>query len=281
MRDQDKQLEHDLEERRRNDRLSVCIVTYKPDGDELRKTLSSLAESAALLSGVDVDVYIVDNSPDTTTTADVRHSFGALKVELLSGHGNIGFGRANNLIAPKIGHYHLVLNPDVTMDRSALANALSFLRQHPDCGLLTPYAEAPSGARQYLCKRFPSVVDLAIRGFAPQAMQNRFRRRLDRYEMRGETEDLTTWDPLIVSGCFMLFRKKVFDACSGFNPAYFLYFEDFDLSLRAAKFCRIAYVPSVKIVHGGGKAARKGLWHITRFITSASRFYRRWGLKIL
>ena len=73
------------------------------------------------------------------------------------------------------------------------------------------------------------------------------------------------WDPPIVSGCFMLFRTDVLQQLEGFDPRFFLYFEDFDISLRAGRVSRIAYVPQVKVVHHGGHASRKGWRHIWMF----------------
>jgi GT2 family glycosyltransferase len=58
-----------------------------------------------------------------------------------------------------------------------------------------------------------------------------------------------------------------------------LYFEDYDLSLRTHAVARIAYVPSVRIVHHGGGASRKGVKHIGMFAQSAFKFYRRFGWK--
>jgi len=66
-------------------------------------------------------------------------------------------------------------------------------------------------------------------------------------------------------------------AIGGFADAFFLYFEDFDLSLRAAAAGRLAYVPSVRIVHHGGHAARKGLRHVFLFVGSAMTFFGRHG----
>jgi GT2 family glycosyltransferase len=69
----------------------------------------------------------------------------------------------------------------------------------------------------------------------------------------------------------------VLDAVEGFDPRYFLYFEDFDLSLRLSKVAPIAYVPAVRIVHHGGHAAAKGFAHIRWFATSARRFFSMHG----
>jgi GT2 family glycosyltransferase len=68
---------------------------------------------------------------------------------------------------------------------------------------------------------------------------------------------------------------------SGFDPRYFLYFEDYDLSLRTHELAHVAYVPSVLAIHHGGGAARKGGAHIRMFMASAYKFYNRFGWKLL
>jgi len=40
-----------------------------------------------------------------------------------------------------------------------------------------------------------------------------------------------------------------------------------------------AYVPTVRIIHYGGGAARKGWRHIDSFVRSGMRFYRKHGWK--
>lgn len=259
--------------------LSVCIVTYKPRWSVLEATLKSL-ETALRSAPIDATVLIVDNSPVDSVTAHVRASMPEFPVTVVSGHGNIGFGRANNLALGSIGTLHLVLNPDVEMDPTALQRAVHFMTANPACGLLTPAAFSPDGSRQYLCKRYPAAFDLFIRGFAPAAVRHFFRRRLAHYEMRDEIGEKSAWDPLIVSGCFMLFRGDIFERLKGFDPRYMLYFEDFDISLRTSEISRIAYIPSVQIIHGGGNAGRKGVWHVWQFVRSAAKFYSAYGLKI-
>ncbi|RKD55179.1 glycosyltransferase family 2 protein [uncultured Rhizobium sp.] len=261
--------------------LSVCIVTYRPELAGLRETLESLRAAIARLEGTNTSITIVDNSMDGSLAGWLSDKFGDLSVHLLEGHGNIGFARANNMALDDVGDLHLVLNPDVVLSPDCLANALHFLDRHPECGLLTPLAMGTDGTRQYLCKRYPSLFDLALRGFGPKWLRRLFRKRLDRYQMTDMSDVDAFWDPPIVSGCFMLFRGAIFRKLSGFDPRYFLYFEDFDLSLRTRDMARIAFVPTARIVHGGGDAARKGLWHIKQFVRSGYTFYRTFGLKLL
>lgn len=261
--------------------LSVCIVTYRPELAVLGATLESLRVAIARLDGNHAAVTIVDNSPEDSLSGWLADHFRDLSVRLLSGHGNVGFARANNMAMDDVGDLHLVLNPDVVLSPESLANAVDFLKQHPDCGLVTPLAVGTDGTRQYLCKRYPALFDLALRGFGPKSLRRLFKKRLDHYQMADISDDGVFWDPPIISGCFMLFRGEIFRKLSGFDPSYFLYFEDFDLSLRAGGVTRIAFLPTVKIVHGGGDAARKGLWHIRQFVRSGYTFYRKFGLKLL
>ena len=82
-----------------------------------------------------------------------------------------------------------------------------------------------------------------------------------------------------LSGAFMLVKRLAIDSTGGFDPKFFLYFEDFDWSVRLNRITKTAYVPSVEIGHHGGHAARKGLRHIGWFVRSGVRFYRRHGWK--
>ena len=275
--------------------LQVSIVTYQPDLPLLERTLDTLgiaieaAQDARVLRTV--HVALIDNSGDRGIAERIielgreRFADQAVHVMFLHGHANIGYGAAHNLVLHGTGaDYHLVLNPDAELAADALVNGIRWLDAHPEVGALTPAVTDPAGNRQYLCKRYPAVFDLLLRGFAPRRLQRVFARRLDYYEMR----DIVDADPPrdaigvpVMSGAFMLARRDVIDRTGGFDPRFFLYFEDFDWSVRLNAVSRNAFVPSVNIVHHGGGAARKGLRHIGWFIGSGVRFYAKHGWKWL
>ena len=81
----------------------------------------------------------------------------------------------------------------------------------------------------------------------------------------------------ITSGCFMLSRTKSLTEIGGFDERYFLYFEDFDLSLRLGKKGKLAYLPAMRIQHSGGGAGGKGLNHFKMFVRSGVRFFNTYG----
>lgn len=268
--------------------LSVSIVVYRPDLAELSSTLASLHAACEALytrrPGLPVSLYLVDNGglPDVRVALDALRASGVAST-ILTGHGNIGYGRGHNLaIEQAASGYHLVLNPDIDLDRDALLRAVDFFEAHPDAGLLTPWIGDEHGHQQFLCRRYPTLLDLFVRGFLPSSVRRLFARRLARYEMRDVINDRdVVWDPPIVSGCFMLFRTSVLKKLAGFDARYFLYFEDYDLSLRAHDVTRVVYAPAVRVLHHGGGAARKGSAHIRMFATSAYRFFSRFGWKWL
>ncbi|MEX3581554.1 MAG: glycosyltransferase [Burkholderia sp.] len=266
----------------------MSIVVYRPDLEQLTNTLSSLLATleglGRLRPDLRAEMFFVDNggAPVSLPGFDAWRARGFSCTEI-GGHGNVGYGRGHNLaIERAASRYHLVLNPDIDLDADALAAALAFLDAHPDVGLLSPRVDDENGHIQYLCRRYPALLDLFVRGFLPASLRRFFARRLARYEMRDRiTASEVLWDPPIMSGCFMLFRTDLLKRLHGFDPRYFLYFEDYDISLRARKLAHLAYVPSVRVIHHGGGASRKGFAHIRMFVTSAFKFYGRFGWRCL
>ena len=274
--------------------LTVSIVTFEPDLALLERCLRALAgaldaaREAGQLRGA--NVVLVDNTAERATAeavvglGETRFKDAGVVMSYLHGHANIGYGSAHNLVMHGGNtHYHLVLNPDAVLAADALTVALAYMGGHPEVGVLAPAVTGPEGAPEFLCKRYPSLLDLALRGFAPAPLRRLFRKRLERYEMRdviGAADVQGAVKPIpMISGCFMLVRRKAIDATGGFDPAFFLYFEDFDWTLRLNRIAQSAYVPAVRIVHHGGGAARKGWRHALSFSRSAVRFFNKHGWK--
>jgi GT2 family glycosyltransferase len=270
--------------------LSVGVVVYHSDLTLLSETLVSLGTAVARARGDgelgEVAVTVVDNgSPDPEAldraVASALPPDRGIEVAIRRGHGNVGYGRGHNIaIAPSAMTYHLILNPDAVLEPAAVGQSLSFLRANPDVGMLAPDVRGGGGERQYLCRRYPSVLVLLLRGFAPPWIKGRFSRLLDRYELRDRMDAEVVHDVPLASGCFMFARRNVLEAVGGFSPEYFLYFEDYDLSMRIRRVAEIAYVSRVRITHHGGEAAKKGKTHVRLFLSSALRFFRTHGWKI-
>lgn len=263
-------------------RLSVSVVTYAPDLAVLRETLQSLfrALDAARTAGslAAADVAVIDNGPGSGWAGHLESMASEFNARLISGHGNVGYGRGHNIaLLASDAEFHLVLNPDVIVDEHAIDEALRFMQAHQPVVILAPAVREAGGGLQHLCKRYPSILDLALRGFAPAWLKRWFGGRLARYEMRDLAIDKPALGVPLLSGSFMFCRRQPVAAIGGFADDFFVYFEDFDLSLRAARVGTLAFVPQVKITHFGGNTARKGWRHILLFARGAAVFFKRNG----
>lgn len=274
--------------------LTVSIVVYHSDPALLASTLGHLTQSIryakSRFPSLKVTLCIVENDSVLQLNlkqveAYVQTAAGAAfdRVDLKMVGANLGYGRGHNLaVNSKASDFHLVLNPDVSLAETAIYEGLKYLEEHHRTVLLSPKVVDNNGNDLYPCKRYPAVLDLGLRGFAPGWLKEKFRRRLGRYEMRdiaSRTDPVVGVD--IVSGCYMLIRSEALADVGGFDERFFLYFEDFDLSLRLGRVGEVVYLPAMVVAHYGGNAAKKGLRHITLFAQSAWKFYQRHGWRWL
>jgi N-acetylglucosaminyl-diphospho-decaprenol L-rhamnosyltransferase len=80
-----------------------------------------------------------------------------------------------------------------------------------------------------------------------------------------------------VSGSCMLVRRAAFDQVGGFDPGYFMYFEELDFCLRLARAgWRVVLEPqAVAVHHIGGSTSSAPYRKVINHHRSAVRFYRR------
>jgi GT2 family glycosyltransferase len=265
--------------------LSVSIVTHNSSLELLQRTLSSLQVAArrAVPKAISrVGVTVVDNASD----ADYQAQLGRLleefpaevgfQVQVLNLPRNLGYGGGHNRALTE-SDYHLVLNPDVEVAEDALVAGIARFDEQPGTVLLSPRATGSDGEQEFLCKRHPSVLVLALRAFAPGLGQRWFPRKMADYQMSDVCSDDNPVEVPLASGCFMLLRGSSMRSVGGFDERYFMYFEDFDLSLRLAAEGRVEYLPAMRIIHHGGYAGSKGLAHMQLFASAGLRFFRQHG----
>ena len=262
--------------------LGISIVCYKSDPVLLARTLASLQAAVATARSelsLQVALTLIDNGDEGShLQALLQQSELRSCSQLISNAHNTGFAAANNqAINNAVSSFHLVLNPDVELDSAALLNGLIYLLQHERVVAVSPACINGDGVAEHLCKRYPSVFDLLLRGFAPVVLRRLFDSRLARYEYRELAQQQVATAVELISGCFMLCRTAALQQVGGFDERYFLYFEDFVLSLALGRIGELHHVPQCWITHHGGGAARKGWRHIVMFARSGWRFFNSNG----
>ena len=268
--------------------LSVSVVLHNSPLGLLQSAVESLQRSvqAALQAGClgQVTLYLIDNASQQQYRAQLTQAImnwpqsDNFAIQYLPLSSNRGFGAGHNEVLQRLAtDFHLVLNPDVELQDDTLGIGLSLLQKNEAIALVSPRVVGGSGEQEFLCKRYPSVLVLLLRGFAPRFLRRLFRQQLAAYEMRDLCQGDGPVDVAIASGCFMLVRTPDLRAISGFNEDFFLYFEDFDLSLRLSKVGRLVFDPDMRIIHHGGYAANKGRRHLRYFVASGITFFKRHG----
>ena len=265
--------------------LSISIVIYAFDPKVLTELFLSLSAAIDNLPEAwqPISIDIVDNGNQLAQISAVISEFSneLPGLKALSSEKNIGYGQAHNLIINRTGSkYHLILNPDVIVDKNALLEGIKFLETETKVSAVAPHAVNEKRETQFLCKQYPSVLDLTIRGMGIKNTNSWFQERMGRYESRDKAESGLPVEAEIISGCFMLCRTAHLKKIGGFDKRYFLYFEDFALSIELSRVGKLYYLPSMNIVHYGGNASRKSIKHIIMFISSAIKFFNQYYWKI-
>lgn len=253
---------------------TASMVLYRNPPAMIRKTAVGFLDSEC-----SVQLTVVDNSP----TTDLHSAFDGLPVSYHFSGENVGYGKAHNwaIFHAEPSRYHLVLNPDIVIPPGTIRSLSTFMDGHPDVGMVCPRILNENGTDQYLNKRYPSVMDFFIRRFVPNLFQSLFRRRLDRYEMRDVGYDKIC-DVEVMSGAFMLCRTPVLKAVGGFDPRYFLYLEDFDLSRKFQRNgFRTVYCPDAAVIHYWRRDSHKNVQMTWMFMVSMYRYFSKWGWKWL
>lgn len=220
--------------------LSIVIVNYGswPQTDRLVRQLQAEPELQCGLA----EIVIVDNgSPFHPARRRLRRAAG---VSLRRFVQNRGFARgANEGGRLSRGQWMLMLNPDTTTTPGFLSRVLHRVAgieaRDPNVGLVGCRLRDPSGAVQGSAGAFPSLLSTLVGLVRPRRL-----RKCPPRPRLGLTK--VSW----LSGCGLLVRRDCWSALHGFDPDYFLYYEDVDLCRRARRAGWTVWSdPEIELVH--------------------------------
>ena len=196
---------------------TVVIVTYK-SLDSIGAALDSVktCHDAGL-----AECVVVDNASDDNTLQFVTENYPW--VTLVESKENIGFGRGCNLgLAECETPYVMFLNPDAQVTADDLQQLHTFMEEHPRAGIISPATEFTGGGYQPI-RALPTPVQLVTDAARLTNSQQR-----NREVTFGEESFQTDW----LCGAILLGRRELLDELGGFDPRFFLYFEETDLCVR-------------------------------------------------
>ena len=252
-------------------KLTVVIVNYNVRYF-LEQCLLSVHKA---IQGMEAEVYMVDNNSVDGSVAMVQERFSW--VHCIANRENVGFSRANNQ-AMRIakGEYVLLLNPDTVVEEDTFKKVVEFMDAHPDAGGLGVKMVDGKGVFLPESKRglpTPATSFYKIFGFSKLFPRSA---RFNRYHL-GNLNNDEVHEIEILSGAFMLMRKRALDKVGLLDEDFFMYGEDVDLSWRIILGgWKNYYYPGTRIIHYKGESTKKGsLNYVFVFYNAMAIFARK------
>lgn len=253
--------------------ISIITVTWN-NKDEIRRQIPSVF---AACRDISCELIISDNGSKDGTTDFIKKEFPQIK--LIENGENLGFGAANNKgVDIAQGDFVLFLNPDMKLEEGSLDILLDWMEMHPDVGIVSPrlvdqHGKFNEDARP---RRFPKLWEMVAMIFK---IPHLFPQILDNYFMK-DFDPEKEQDVPSVRGSFMLVRRELVDQLGwGFDPRYFIWFEDVDTCRECWKAgYKVVYTPIISAVDYIGQSFKKRttLWKQKQFTKSMLQYFQKW-----
>lgn len=260
--------------------VSVIYVSYNCT-QLLLNSIRSLHEHC---TSIPFEIIIVDNASSAAEISmlkeAVAHDEG---IRVVYSGKNLGFGKANNVGSEEAaGKYLFFLNPDTIILNDVVSIFYRFMEsageQAAACGgnLLRP-DHSPNDSYG----NFPGILlELCNIGLGLRFLFNRY--FLEHVAIASEVRtDRLIKVPYIV-GADILIRADIFSEVGGFDPAYFLYYEETDLFFRLARRGYSSFIiPEARIVHLEGASIGESRQEFNRakfhhLLKSKMTYFRKW-----
>ena len=211
------------------------VVLHWGDPDTTARCLQSLGKASWPGRRT---VLVIDNTRRLNAT--VLDAGAPLEVEVHRPARNLGFSDGStlglSLAIARGADFVLLLNNDVVVDPGFLDHLVGTMHRVSDAGLLSPQIVAMEYPERawYRGGSFSLWSGIPVQGH---------RQRLEDASRPPREVDYAT-------GCAMLVRPAVIRRIGSFDPRFFAYCEDLDLSMRARRAgFRILFVPASVVYH--------------------------------
>lgn len=247
----------------------LCVIlNYRT----AKMTLDAAEAALTAMRGIDGGLVLVDNdSRDGSYERMAAHVAASgwdegggegARVRVIQAGRNGGFGAGNNagmragLPDGRRPDYIYVLNSDAFPAADAIAALRDHLDATPQAGMAGSHIHGPEGDTHLTTFRFPSIASEFEGAIRLGPVSRLFANRKVPLETPAETRPVD-W----LAGASLMMRRAMIDEIGGFDETYFLYFEETDLCLRAARAgYRTDFVPASRVAHIGSVSTGMKTW---------------------
>lgn len=227
--------------------LSIILVSYNTVA-YITRALASVYQETLETS---FEVIVVDNASTDDSVAVLRQQFPQIK--LIESKQNLGFAGGVRLgVAQASGHYLLLLNPDTVILDNAIDKLVKFAQQYPNNGIwggVTLNNDLSLNSQHAWEKpTFKNLLFSAL-GLSKTFNKSAFFNSAN----YGDWARDSIKEVDILSGCFFLTTRQLWDQLGGLDVSFFMYAEEADYCLKAkALGYQPIVTPDARIIHHGG-----------------------------
>ena len=227
--------------------VDIILVSY----NTAQYTVRAIESVFEQTQSTDVNLIVVDNASSDNSVELIRNTFP--EVQLIETGANLGFAGGVN-VGAKAGQaeYVLLLNPDTVILDGAVDKLVAFAKNTPKSGiwggvtLNDDLSLNPNNARARIS--FKTLL------FSASGLSKIFRSSCffnsDNY---GCWDRLSERDVDVITGCFFLTPRTLWEKLEGLDETFFMYAEEADYCIRAMDLgYQPRVTPDARIIHHGG-----------------------------
>lgn len=229
-------------------KVTAAIVTFN-SYDTIDQCIKSLQQQNI------TDIVVVDNKSQDKTTEVLRQK----NINVIQSPENIGFAAGANMAGQQMSSdLILFLNPDCKLSDN-LDQVVDLFENDPKLGIVGLSLKDSKG-------------NVEPHSFGDDVtLSSLFKRKIKQKEIPKQLKQVD-W----VSGGAMVVRKKTFSELKGFDPEFFLYWEDVDLCKRARDLgWKVVYNPYVSVQHARGHSLQDKKRKTVMYDNSADRYFHK------
>lgn len=255
--------------------IHIAIISHGHEDLLIESQLGGLLGETKLLK-----IWVKDNKP-SSKFRDFCQNHGIFYTDAAPG---LGFGHNNNFLFDLVKQWpgfgiagsqdiFLVMNPDITVQAETV---YALVKQMQDSGhtiaTLSLFRDAEMTMQDANIRHFPGALSIL-----KMPLTNSFSEPYNSEEIASQTTGVEVeW----ASGAFLAFTAAHYQKIGGFDPSYFMYFEDVDICYRSRKYYQQAvhYYPHLKAIHIAAHknrniASRHANWFFQSFFKFLVRRY--------
>ncbi len=236
--------------------LDISIVSHG-QSEMLSKLLHDAVDSNVQCSRL----IITKNLPEEF---DFKEFHISNETIIIDNSSRKGFGaNHNSAFEHSDAKFFAVLNPDLRFTNNPFPALLKNF-EDPKVGIVCPVITNDEGVAEDSTREFPTLFNLFFKLL--RLADGGVQRAVD----KAPTE--VDW----AAGMFLLIRREAMLSIGGFDPNFFLYYEDVDLCARMHNGgWKIVLDPAEQVIHLAQRRSRRNLRYMLWHLSSMLRYFRK------